>query len=152
MKRPISRRFWYTVVAFLLLAVVCFEAIAQSESDPVLATLKAYEEATDEFRKLENLSSDARVAFWRKWQEHFETVVDQNPQSSHIEAAKPQLLGLYNGLGEFDQSQKILREIVSHASNMVEKIYWYNQSGEVCLQEYLAKKDRSEAQKSLVLC
>lgn len=138
-------------MAVLLVVVVCSAVtVGQSmEGDPVWAVIKEYERASDELREQKNLSTDDRVAWMRKWKERFQTVVDQNPKNTGIEVVKIELLGLSNGLGEYDDSQKILDGMISQTDNIEAKIRWYNESGEVAEAKYGTHKDPNEAQKAL---
>ena len=137
------------LASLFYLVVVYTNVIAQPEDDPVWTVIRAYQDASDELREQRNHSPDARRAWMQEWKTRFQEVVEQNPQSMYVEAARIDLLGLSNGLGEFGESQKVLQGMVSNAGSTLEKIRWYNELGEVSRAEYLANKDQNEARKSL---
>ena len=121
----------------------------QITSDPIQSALKEYEEASNEFRTRKNPSTEERIELWREWQTRLTEVVDQNPDSKRITAARIALLGLCNGLGEFDQSEAILSKIIDESDSVEEKIYMYNELGEVLKTKYWGNKSSSIAEESV---
>ena len=138
----------FVAVVVVLPQVVLSETAVQPDGDPVLAVLKAYDAAVTEFRKQENPSSATRMAHYKEWQEHFQKTGSENPHNKYVEIARVKLLGLSNGLGDFDNSQKMLQGMISQAENSIEKIRWLNELGEVSRARYWDTQDRNEAQKS----
>jgi len=143
--------------AFLLLAAVLpsedvvlpnGDPMGTLLDDPVMAGLVAYEEAVDEFRKLENPSPAARLEHRREWRDRFQKIIAENPNSQFVGNAKDQLLSLHNGLGEFDKSQALLQEMISESTKPEEKIELYNQLGIVSRARHLGSQEQSDSQKA----
>jgi tetratricopeptide (TPR) repeat protein len=141
--------FFDFIYTFIFLMVLLFSAITQAAFDPVLSVLEAYNKAVEDFRKQENPSSETRSNWMREWKKRLQETITQNPQNANIEMAKIKLLGLNNSLGEFNESQILLQEMVAETKNPVEKIRWFNELGEAFRANYLSLKIQEDAQKSL---
>ena len=142
----------YLYSSFILLSLLLLTACAASDdqnADPIHSALKEYEEASNEFRTRKNPSTEERIELWREWQRRRTEVVDQNPDSERITAARIALLGLCNGLGEFDQSEAILSKIIDESDSVEEKISMYKELGEVLKTKYWRNKSSSIAEESV---
>jgi tetratricopeptide (TPR) repeat protein len=139
----------YLYSSFILLSLLLLTACAASDDQNADPILSALEEATNEFRARKNPSTEERIELRREWQRRLTEVVDQNPDSEHIKAARRTLLGLCNGFGEFDQSEAILSKIIDESDSVEEKIYMYKELGEVLRAQYWGNKSSSTAEESV---
>ena len=117
-------------------------------SDPIGTTLRAYDEANNEFRELENPSPVARLAHYKKWEKRFQEAITQHPESMFLWEAKVKLLGLHNGLEKFDLSQELLQDLIATSRRPEDKIRWQNELGIVSRARYWTSQDQSELEKA----
>ena len=143
------------VFALLLLSVAVLSQYALQPGedpmqallkDPVVAELMAYDEAADEVRG--NPSPATRLAHCQEWKERIQNVLDENPQSQFAGSARVKLLGLYNGLKEYDKSQALLQELIAEAKTPEEKIGWQNELGTISMRRSLDSQDQNELKKA----
>ena len=139
----------YLYSSFILLSLLLLTACAASDDQNADPILSALEEATNEFRARKNPSTEERIELRREWQRRLTEVVDQNPDSEHIKAARRTLLGLCNGFGEFDQSEAILSKIIDESDSVEEKMFMYKELGEVLKTKYWGNKSSSIAEESV---
>jgi tetratricopeptide (TPR) repeat protein len=138
--------FVFFEVVFL---VALFSVISQAAVDPVISVLDAYNKAVEDFRKQEAPSSETKINWMREWKKRFQEIITENPQNDHIETVKLELLGLNNSLGEFNESQVLLQEMIVGANGPLEKIRWLNELGETFRENYYSSKTQDDAKKSL---
>jgi|GEM_PF-2283411 len=150
------------ILSTLVLTVCFFPAVAHTQyipnpgedylhvmlNDPVGAELIAYDEAVNEFRKLDDPSPFARLAHYQEWRDRFRKVIGENPHAKFVWEAKSKLLSLYNGLEEFDKSQALLQELIADAKTTDEKIRWQNQLGTVSRLRHQGTQEQRDFQMS----
>jgi tetratricopeptide (TPR) repeat protein len=142
--------FIYTFIFLMIfLYAVLFSATTQAAFDPVLSVLDAYNKSVEDIRKQENPSSETISNWMREWKKRFQEAIAQNPQNANIEMVKIKLVGLNNSLGEFNESQILLQELVDGTKNPVEKIRWFNELGETFRANYFFLNVQEDARKSL---
>jgi hypothetical protein len=145
--------------AFLLPMVICSDAPAQfrfdgdahrraMRSDPVGIVLLAYDDANDEFRKLENPTPDATLAYRQEWRDRLEKIKAEHPQSEFVVYVRSQLLQLSNDLNELDKSQAVVRELIDASETQEEKYLWYHELGTISERRHQETQDESDLQKS----
>ncbi len=122
----------YTIIIALLFSSASIYSLgmAQEVNDPVRSALNEYHKVCNDFRQRDNASTDEERAMYKEWKKRFQKVLEQYPNSESIDAARTQLLGLYNGLGESENSQKLLDTMIE-AGTIEEKVRWYIEKGEV---------------------
>ena len=144
-----NRLYTRVIVLSLLLLTTSLIADDKITTDPIQSVLKEYEDSVNEFRTRKNPTIDERMELRQEWKIRLTEVINQNPNSMHIKAARLALLSLSNGLGEFDQSEMILSKIIDETDSDEEKIHMYNELGEVIRMEYWGNKSSSLAEKSV---
>jgi tetratricopeptide (TPR) repeat protein len=130
---------------FLLLGVV---QIAICEDDAVFSLIKEYEAASDDFRKIPNPTKESYTEWLKTWKQRFQKVIESNPKSPALENAKVKLLGLCNGLSDFDDSKQLLSGMIESQS-VSEKICWLNELGEISRAEFAVSHSIEDAKAAL---
>jgi hypothetical protein len=136
------------VVVFCLFTRTLLSDGAGWASDAVRTEIEAYHASANEVRSSYAENPEVRKKWLLEWRDRFLKVIEENPQSPHIAAARSGLLGLYNGMGEFGESQKLLEVIINETDSPAKKSYYYNEMGEIARIQAIASKSSEYAQKS----
>lgn len=131
------------------LALTCARCSAQDEADPVLAVMELYQQELKQLRS-RGSSESARMLFNREWRDRLDAVLKEHKDSQYWDVGVRELIGLNNGIGDYDRAAELASQLAEKATDVGEKITWLGERGEVARLSYITNNHKEDRDLAIV--
>ena len=129
------------------LFLVCLSTLSvsqsQDNSDQLARILHAYEEAVA-LLNASDPTMEQRIQFRSDWLERLQEAARANPKSDTLTNVLSEIVGLANGLGKFELSDAISKELASVSTSTEGKARWILEQAEISAIKYAASRDERD--------
>lgn len=134
----------------LFLVCVSTLSVSQSQdnSDQLARILQAYEEAVA-LLNASDPTMEQRIQFRSDWLERLQEAVRANPKSDTRTNVLSEIVGLANGLGKFELSEAMSKELASASNSTEGKARWILEQAEISTIKYAASSDEKDLNKAI---